>query len=94
MTHGKSHGKHRSTRKKLRKSTRVTVNQYFKNFETGQRVAIVIESASAESMPCRRFKGLTGEITGKRGRAYIIKLRDGNKFKTVITPSEHLKAVQ
>jgi large subunit ribosomal protein L21e len=94
MVHGKSKGKHRSTRKKLRKSTKITVNQYFKDFIDGQRVVIDIESASSESMPCRRFQGLTGEVIGRRGRAYIIKLKDCNKIKKVITPSEHLRAIQ
>ncbi|MDD5417219.1 MAG: 50S ribosomal protein L21e [Candidatus Aenigmarchaeota archaeon] len=89
----KSHGKHRRTREKLRKVTRTTVNQYFKDFKIGQNVAIRIESASTVSMPHRRFQGLTGEVIGKRGRAYIIKIKDCNKTKTVITPSEHLKAV-
>jgi len=90
----KSHGKHRRTREKLRKSTRITVNQYMKTFKEGDRVAITIESASKESMPCRRFQGLTGKVLSKRGRGYFIEITDSGKTKKVLTTPEHLKAIK
>ena len=90
----KAHGKHRRTRDRLRKSTRTTVNQYLKKFNIGDRVAIIIESASMKSMPCRRFQGLTGKIVGERGRAYFISIKDGGKMKKVLTRPEHLKAIK
>ncbi len=89
----KSHGKHRRTREKLRKSTRTTVNQYFRKFNIGDHVAIKLESSSSESMPFRRFYGLTGKVIDMRGRAYIVEIKDCNKIKKVIAPPEHLKAV-
>ncbi|MBU3904539.1 MAG: 50S ribosomal protein L21e [Nanoarchaeota archaeon] len=90
----KSHGKHRRTRDKLRKNTRITVNQYLKKFNIGDRVAIVIESASMESMPCKRFQGLTGKVIGERGRAYFIEINDCGKPKKVLTMPEHLKVIK
>ena len=90
----KSHGKHRRTREKLSKNTRITVNQYMKTFEIGDRVAITIESASKGSMPCRRFQGLTGKVLSKRGRGYFVEIRDGGKMKKVLTTPEHLKVIK
>ena len=90
----KSHGKHRRTREKLRKTRRITVNQYFRKFDIGDVVAIRIESASARSMPHRRFQGITGKITGKKGRAYLVQIKDSGKLKTVIATPEHLKVVK
>ena len=89
----KSHGLRRGTRTLFRRVTKMTVNQYMKEFKEGERVAIKIESASQSGMPFRRFYGLTGIIAGKRGRAYIVKIKDGNKPKTVISKPEHLKKI-
>lgn len=90
----KSKGPHRRTREKFRRSHRdkFTVNEMLKSFSAGDRVAITTDS-SADSIPFRRFYGLTGLVEGTRGRAYIIRIRDGNKLKKVIAKAEHLKAV-
>lgn len=89
----KSHGPRRRTREKFRKTKRVTVNQFLKKFSKGDKVTIKIESSSQKGMPFRRFQGLTGNIIGKRGRAYIVEIKDGNKIKRIIANPEHLKAI-
>jgi len=89
----KSHGPRRRTREKFRKATRVKVNQFLQKFEVGQNVAINIESASNYGRPFKRFQGLTGKVIGQRGRAYVVEIKDGNKYKKIIANSEHLKAV-
>ncbi|MFQ6020491.1 MAG: 50S ribosomal protein L21e [Candidatus Aenigmatarchaeota archaeon] len=86
----KSHGARRRTREKFRKTKRMTVNQFMKKFSKGDKVAIKIESG-VQKMPFRRFYGLTGEVIGKRGRAYIVQIKDGNKLKKIIAKPEHLK---
>lgn len=90
----KSHGPRRRTREKMRKEKRskFTINRILKEFKLGEKVAIKTDSSSS-AIPFRRFHGLTGEIAGKRGRAYIINVYDGNKLKRVIARSEHLKAI-
>ena len=89
----KSHGKHRRTRELLRKSTRITVNQYLKRFNIGDTVAIKIEAASKESMPFKRFQGATGKVVASRGRAYFVNITDSGKPKKVLVMPEHLKAI-
>jgi len=88
----KSHGPRRRTRAKLRKTTRMKVSQFMKEFSIGDNVAIKIESG-VQKMPFRRFHGITGKVIGKRGRAYIIQIKDGKKLKKIITKPEHLKAL-
>lgn len=90
----KSHGKHRRTRSKFRKGPKdkFTVNKYIKNLKEGNKVAIVIDSSS-KGMPFRRFHGLTGKVIGKRGRSYIIEIKDIKKKKQIIAKPEHLKVI-
>ena len=89
----KSHGPRRRTREKFRKSKRMTVNAFVREFKEGSHVAIDIESGSNAGQPFRRFQGLTGTVAGRRGRAYIIQLSDCGKPKKIIANPEHLKAV-
>ena len=45
-------------------------------------------------MPHRRFQGRTGEIAGTQGRAYVIRVADGNMMKTVVARPEHLRPIE
>ena len=89
----KSHGPRKGTRKRFRKNTRVTVNTLMRNFDLGSKVVIDIESSSLSGMPFRRFQGLTGKVVGRRGRAYLVEIKDKNMVKKVIAKPEHLKAL-
>ena len=91
----KSRGRKAGTRSKLKKSHRdkFTVTKYLREFKIGSYVAIVIDPSS-QKQPFHRFHGLTGKIIGKRGRAYIVEVRDGDKLKKVFTKPEHLKEIK
>ncbi|HIQ50327.1 MAG TPA: 50S ribosomal protein L21e [Nanoarchaeota archaeon] len=91
----KSRGRKAGTRSKLKKSRRekFTVTKYLKEFKIGTYVAIVIDPSS-KKQPFHRFHGLTGKIIGKRGRAYIVEVWDGNKRKQVFATPEHLKEIK
>jgi len=89
----KSHGPRRRTREKFRRSVRTSVNEFMKEFEVGDKVVIKINSSSESGMPFRRFQGLCGEVVEKRGRAYVLKIKDGDKTKKIIANPEHLKKV-
>ncbi len=84
----KSYGKMRGTRKKLRARRKPSVNAYIQNFEVGDHVHIEFISSSPIQHP--RFHGLTGIILDRRGRNYIVSVRDGNKMKQVFARPEHL----
>ena len=61
-----------------------------REYEIGDYVDIDPEPAIQKGLPHRRFIGKTGIIIGKRGRAYLIQIKDKKKEKTLITLPEHL----
>jgi large subunit ribosomal protein L21e len=87
----KSHGPRKRTREKYRRSVRTSINEFFRQFEIGDRVVIDVNSSSQSGMPFRRFQGLSGIVIEKRGKSYLLKIKDGNKTKTITANPEHLK---
>ena len=85
----KSYGKMRGTRKKLQTRSRLAINAYLQEFREGDQVHIDFVPSSPLQHP--RFQGLTGVVMERRGRNYIIQVRDGNKLKQVFARPEHLK---
>ena len=90
----KSLGKHRRTREKFRRPKKLTINDYLREFDIGQYVAIKIQSNSRRGQPFRRFHGRTGKIIGKKGKSYIVEINDGKKLKQIISAPEHIKPVK
>ncbi len=90
-----SHGIQRRTRDKLSKSVRARgispVSRAIQDFDEGQMVHIILDPSIHKGMPNPKFHGKTGKVAGKRGRAFLLKVRDGNAMKTVIALPEHLK---
>jgi large subunit ribosomal protein L21e len=60
-------------------------------YEAGQRVDIVGDPMFVKTLPHRRFHGKTGIVVGERGRCYEVKVRDGEKWKTIFIGREHLR---
>ncbi|RZN71177.1 MAG: 50S ribosomal protein L21e [Candidatus Methanolliviera hydrocarbonicum] len=91
----KSHGFKRKTRKKLRKSVREKglspITRAIQEFDEGDRVYIKIDPSVHKGMPHPRFHGMNGKIIERRGRAYLLEVKDGNKKKTLIARPQHLK---
>jgi large subunit ribosomal protein L21e len=90
----KSHGFRFKSGRKLRKRVRergLRIRRVLQEFEVGQTVHIEIDSAVQKGMPHPRFHGRTGKVIGQRGRAYLVQIRDGGKYKTLIVRPEHLK---
>ena len=89
----KSRGKRTKTRKKLRQKPgyRPPITKFLQEFKINQRVVIMPEPSSQKGMPHQRFKGRIGKIIGKRGKSYIVEVRNGNKVKKVISGPEHLR---
>ena len=87
----KSHGPQRRTREKFRKSRRTTISKFLQKFKIGDKVVIKLESASAKGRPFRRFHGISGEVVDTRGKAYVVKIKDGGKLKKIVSKPEHLR---
>jgi large subunit ribosomal protein L21e len=86
----------KKTRDKLSKSVRARgispVVRAIQEFEPGSKVHVIIDPSRHKGMPHPRFHGKTGEVIGKRGRAFVLRITDGDATKTVITLPEHLIA--
>jgi large subunit ribosomal protein L21e len=90
----KSHGFRFKSGRKLRKRVRergLKIRKTLQQFEVGDRVHVEIDSAVHRGMPHPRFHGRTGEVVGMRGDAYLVRVRDGGKYKTLVVRPEHLK---
>lgn len=61
------------------------------DYKPGDRVHIVINPSIHNGMPHRRYHGKTGEVIGKRGRSYVVKITQGNKEKILFIRPEHLR---
>jgi len=62
-------------------------------YKIGDKVVIKIDPSVHKGMPYKRFHGKVGEIIEKRGRAYVILVRDGGKLKKVISRPEHIRPI-
>lgn len=80
-------------RKRIREKGKIKLSQYFQELEQGERVALVRELAFKTSFP-KRLQGKTGLVEGKKGKAYIVKIKDYNKEKRFIIHPIHLKKIK
>jgi large subunit ribosomal protein L21e len=66
------------------------LSTYLVNYNIGDKVIINIDPSIHKGAPHRRYHGKIGTIIGRRGRAYIVSVRLGSKFKKIIVGREHL----
>ncbi|VVB61066.1 50S ribosomal protein L21e [uncultured archaeon] len=72
---------------------RVTVASRMKEFKSGAKVVVRINPSIHDGMPHPRYYGALGTVLEKRGRAYVVEIKDGGKTKWLIANGEHLKAI-
>lgn len=82
-------GKTRSKFK--RKGPKATINKLVQGFEEGDVVQVVIDSSKHAGLPHRRYHGVSGKVLAKRGSAYEVGLKKGNKKVVVVTTPAHIK---
>ena len=88
-------GFRRKTRSKLRKNVRskgkLSIRKFLQKFDEGERVNLVAESGIQGGMYNPRYHGKSGVIGKKQGSNYYVKIKDGNKFKSLLVHPIHLK---
>ena len=89
-TKGTRQGTRSILRKGKRERRRLFISRSMHPYQEGDKVAIVLDGAQQRGMPHRRFQGKTGVISGAQGRAFVVKVSDGNMMKTVVARPEHL----
>ena len=80
-------------RKSPREKGELKFSRIFQELKEGERVAVVRELSLKANFPAR-IQGRTGVVVGKRGKAYIVKIKDYNKEKTYIISPAHLKKLK
>jgi len=79
-------------KKPIRSKGKLQFSRYFQHLEKGDKVAVVKEISVQSNFP-DRYQGRTGEVDGKRGRAYIVKINDNDKEKKFIIQPIHLRKI-
>ena len=80
-------------RKSVRTRGKLQLSKYFQEFEKGDSVAVIKEKSIKSSFPVR-LQGRTGIVEAKRGKAYVVKIKDQNKEKSFIIEPIHLKKIK
>ena len=79
--------------KKIREKGKLKLSRIFQELKEGDRVAVVRELAEKASFP-GRIEGKTGTIEERRGKAYIVKIKDYNQEKKFIIKPIHLRKLK
>ena len=80
-------------KKPVRTRGKLQLSKYFQILKEGDIVTIVREPAKQSSFPTR-LQGRTGLVQGKRGKSYLVRIKDQNKEKTFIIEPIHLKKIK
>lgn len=92
----RSRGSRNKTRKLLRRDVRakkLTITDRLKTFDVGEKAVVKIESSSQRGVPHPRYYGVLGRVVEKRGKCYVVQIKDKGKEKKLIAAPEHLKKV-
>jgi large subunit ribosomal protein L21e len=89
-------GYRNKTRKRHRKNVREkglrSIDKYLMEYEVGNKVDLITDpSHQKRGMPHRRYHGLTGTISGTRGRCYEVEVKLGKSMKKLFVGKEHLR---
>ena len=77
-------------KKKIRTRGKIQLSRYFQNLKEGDKVSVIREPSVSSTFPIR-LQGRTGTILGKRGRSYIVEIKEQKKEKKFIIAPIHLK---
>ncbi len=91
----RSRGLRSKTRYKLQKTNRIgranPITKKIQRFTENDLVHVIIDPSFHKGQPHPRFHGMTGKVVERRGKAYLIAVKEGNKAKQIIVRPEHLK---
>ena len=82
-----------SKAKRIESNGRIGLSKVFQEFKDKETVAVVKEPSARSSFPLR-LQGLTGTISGRRGKSYIVDIKTQNKEKTFLIAPVHLKRIK
>ena len=62
------------------------------DYDEGQKVHLKIDPSVQKGRFHPRFNGHTGEVVGKQGSAFKVRISDRGKEKTLLATAAHLRA--
>jgi large subunit ribosomal protein L21e len=80
-------------RKNVRTRGKLSLSRFFQKFKEGDAVSVVFEESLQPRIP-KSLNGRTGKVCSKKGRAYIVKIKDKNKEKEYCIMPIHLKKIK
>ena len=78
------------TRKSVREKGKISFTKFFAEYKIGDKVALKVDSSYQKGRYHPRFHGKICEVTGKKGRCYILEINDQGKKKSLIVHPVHL----
>ena len=94
----KSKGYRAKTRSLLTRSPRERgksgLSKILYDYKKGDKVVIKTDPSVHKGMPHRRYHGKIGVIADKRGKSYVINVRQGDALKELIVRPEHINPYQ
>jgi len=82
-----------ANKKPVRTRGKIQLSKYFQKFKEGDFVAVSREKSIPVNFN-KRLQGSTGVVVGKKGRAYIVKVKEGRKPKEILIAAIHLKKIK
>lgn len=80
-------------RKKMRTKGKLQLSKYFQELNTGDVIAVIKEPSVASNFPLR-LQGRTGVVENRRGKAYLVAIKDQNQEKKFLIEPIHLKKLK
>jgi ribosomal protein L21E len=77
----------------LREKGKIRLSEYFKELKPGEKVAITINLSENPQFP-KRIQGRTGIVEEKRGKAYVVRVKEYNSEKRHLIKPIHLKRLK
>jgi len=91
----RSRGFRSKTRKllRIRGKKKVPITAQLRTFKVGETAVVKIDPSLQAASPHPRFYGKSGVVIEKRGRAYVLEIKDRGKTKKLIAGPAHLKKI-
>lgn len=82
-----------ANKKPVRTRGKIQLSRFFQKFKEGDFVAFSREKSIPVNFN-KRLQGSTGIVEGKKGKTYIVKVKEGNKEKHILVEPIHLKKIK
>ena len=80
--------------RKSRERGKTGLTKILHEYTVGEKVVVKLDPSVHKGMPHRRFQGHVGLISQKKGKAYVVKVSQGEAIKEIIVRPEHLVSYQ